>query len=57
MGAQELAMARVGSVTLQKAAQIIEYERSVKSTVVNTDADDGDRGNTAILVRTSRRED
>jgi hypothetical protein len=36
MGAQELAMARAGSVTLQKAAQIIEYERSVKSTVVST---------------------
>lgn len=36
MGAQEFEMARAGSVTLQKAAQIIEYDRSVKSTVVRT---------------------
>ena len=36
MGAQEFAMARGGSVTLQKAAQIFEYDKSVKSTVVRT---------------------
>jgi hypothetical protein len=36
MGAHEFPIARAGSVTLQNAAQIIEYGRSLKSTVVRT---------------------
>lgn len=36
MGTQALVIASAGSVTLQKAAQIMLYERSVKSTVVRT---------------------
>jgi hypothetical protein len=36
IGAQLFAMASAGSVTLQKAAQIMEYGRSVKSTAVRT---------------------
>lgn len=36
MGIQALVTAKAGSATLQKAAQIMEYGRSVKSTVVRT---------------------
>ena len=36
IGTHALLMANAGSVTLQNAAQIMLYERSVKSTVVRT---------------------